>query len=166
MARAFDLSTTFVHLRDGGGAEPLRPTPSFWSGSAGTLTDRVVGAIDFDSSKDLHSSMQEMHPEADEVLFLVSGAIDIALQEGDAERTVALEAGHAAIVPRGVWHRLVMRQPGRLLFINSRTGMQSRNASRAPAATPGRSANPSDRKTIPQREGSREIYLARKISRA
>ena len=65
------------------------------------------------------------------MLFLVSGAIDVALQEGDAERTVALEAGQATIVPRGVWHRLVMRQPGRLLFINSRTGMQSRNASRS-----------------------------------
>lgn len=129
MARAFDLSTTFVHLRDGGDAETLRPTPAFWSGSEGTH-DRVVGIIDFDSPKDLHSSMQEMHPEADELLFLVSGAIDVALQVGDAERTVALEAGCAAIVPRGVWHRLVMRQPGRLLFINSRTGMQSRNASR------------------------------------
>jgi mannose-6-phosphate isomerase-like protein (cupin superfamily) len=71
--------------------------------------------------------MQEMHPEADEVLFLVSGAVDVVLQNADAERTIALEAGQAAIVPRGVWHRLVMRHPGRLLFINSRTGMQSRN---------------------------------------
>ena len=32
------------------------------------------------------------------------------------------------VVPRGVWHRLVMRRPGRLLFINSRSGMQSRTA--------------------------------------
>ena len=67
-----------------------------------------------------------MHPLADELLILVSGAIDVKLDESGAERTIALEAGEAAIVPRGVWHRLVMRRPGRLLFINSRTDMQSR----------------------------------------
>jgi mannose-6-phosphate isomerase-like protein (cupin superfamily) len=71
---------------------------------------------------------RRLHPEADELLFLVSGAVDVILQEGDAERTVALGAGQAAIVPRGVWHRLVMREPGKLLFINSRTGMESRHA--------------------------------------
>ena len=27
---------------------------------------------------------------------------------------------------RGIWHRLMMRDPGRLLFINIRTSMQSR----------------------------------------
>lgn len=126
MASTFDLSTTFIHLRDGGGAEPLEVTPSFWRESSEGY-DRLVGTFDFDSPEDLHSSMQEMHPEADEVLFVVSGAIDVVLQETDSERTVALEAGQAAIVPRGVWHRLVMRRPGSLLFINSRTGMQSRN---------------------------------------
>ncbi len=127
MALIVDLSTTFIHLGDGGGAEPVTVTPSFWGGSAGKLYDRLVGVFDFNSSKDLHSSMQEMHPEADEMLFLVSGTVDVVLQKADAERTIALEAGQAAIVPRGVWHRLVMRHPGRLRFINSRTGMQSRN---------------------------------------
>jgi mannose-6-phosphate isomerase-like protein (cupin superfamily) len=124
-----DLSSTFVHLKNGGDAEPVEVTPAFWrESSEGRLHDRLVGAFEFASSKDLHSSMQEMHPEADEVIFVVSGAIDVVLQEADAERIVSLEAGEAAIVPRGVWHRLVMREPGKLLFINSRTGMRSRKA--------------------------------------
>ena len=127
MALSFDLATTFVHLRDGGDAEAVKVTPSFWRGSAaGIVYDRVVGAFEFTSAKDLHSSMQEMHPLADELLILASGAIDVNLEEAGVERTIALEAGQAAIVPRGVWHRLVMRRPGRLLFINSRTDMQSR----------------------------------------
>jgi len=128
MTQSFDLSTTFVHLRDGGDAEPVEITPSFWSGSAARkVHDRLVGAVDFTSAKDLHASMQEMHPLADEVLILVSGAVDVNLEEAGVERTIALESGQAAIVPRGVWHRLVMRRPGRLLFINSRTDMQSRS---------------------------------------
>jgi len=83
--------------------------------------------FEFQSAEDLHSSMQEMHPKADEVLFLVSGAIDVILEGSGGKRTISLQAGQAAIVPRGIWHHLVMRQPGKLLFINSRTGMQSRN---------------------------------------
>ena len=125
MSSTIDLATTFIHLSDGGDAEAVNVTPMFWRRS-GERYDRLAGVFDFSSPKDLHSSMQEMHPEADEVLFLVSGAIDVLLEEADAERTVALESGQAAIVPRGVWHRLVMRRPGRLLFINSRKGMQGR----------------------------------------
>src|SRR6266850_3414150 len=124
MARTFDLSATFVHLSDRGDAELVKPTRSFWSG--GEQYDRVAGAFDFRSAKDLHSSTQEMHPDIDEVLVLISGAIDVVLEEDGEERLIALESGQAAIVPRGVWHRLVVRSPGRLLFINNRKGMQSR----------------------------------------
>lgn len=129
MSQKIDLSRTFVHLADRGDAKPVELTPSFWrESSASRLYDRLVGAFEFERSEDLHSSMQEMHPEADEQLFLVSGAIDVILEEASGERSLSLETGEAAIVPRGVWHRLVMREPGKLLFINSRTGMQSRNA--------------------------------------
>ena len=127
MASTLDLTTTFLHLSNAGDAEPVEVTPSFWGASTGDrLYDRLVGVFDFQSSNDLHSDTQEMHPAADEVLFLVSGAIELLLQVGTGERSVTLHAGQAAVVPRGVWHRLVMREPGRLLFINSRTGMQSR----------------------------------------
>jgi mannose-6-phosphate isomerase-like protein (cupin superfamily) len=126
MPKTIDLTTTFIHLSDAGDAEAVKVTPTFWSGSSGNRYDRLTGIFDFSSASDLHSSMQEMHPEADEVLFLVSGAIDVMLEDGGVERVIALEAGQAAIVPRGAWHRLVMRRPGKLLFINSRRGMQGR----------------------------------------
>ena len=126
MAEPIDLSSTFIHLEYGGSATPIELTPRFWGQSvAGNTYDRLVGCVDFSSPKDLHSSAQEMHPEADEVIFVVSGAIDVVLQEAAGEQTTSLVAGHAAIVPRGVWHSLVMRRPGRLLFINCRTGMKS-----------------------------------------
>jgi mannose-6-phosphate isomerase-like protein (cupin superfamily) len=127
MAQTFDLSTTFVRLGEGGSAQPVKVDAAFWRGSLpGRRDDRMVGAFDFHSSEDLHASMEEMHPLGDEVIFLVAGAIDVVLEEGGAESAVALEAGHATIVPRGAWHRLVMRRPGRLVFINVRTEMQSR----------------------------------------
>jgi mannose-6-phosphate isomerase-like protein (cupin superfamily) len=127
MSSIIDIAKTFIHLGEGGGAEPVKATSSFWRGTAAAQRyDRVVGAFDFRSDEDLHSSMQEMHPECDEVLLLLSGALDVVLDEAGAERAVTLESGQAAIVPRGVWHRLVMRRPGRLLFINNRKAIQSR----------------------------------------
>lgn len=130
MAQKLDLSTTFIHLDDAGAAEPVKVTRSLWSGKAAERYARLVGVFDFESSRDLHSSTQEVHPEADEVVFLVSGAVDVVLEEHGVERVIALEAGQATVVPRGVWHRLVMRRPGRLLFINSRSGMRSQRRRR------------------------------------
>ena len=130
MTRGSDLSRVFVHLRDGGDAEPVKVTHSFWTSSAVARGkyDRIVGAFAFASDADLHASMQEIHPNSDEVLFLVSGAIDVVVDDPHGERRISVEAGEFAIVPRGVWHRLVMRAPGKLVFINSRTGMSSRDA--------------------------------------
>ena len=125
MPQTIDIAKTFLHLGESGGAALVEVTSAFWR-RAERRNGRVLGAVDFASSDDLHSSIEEMHPEADEVLLLVSGALDVVLEEGDAQRTIELEAGQAAIVPRGVWHHLVMREPGRLVFINSRNGMQSR----------------------------------------
>ena len=131
MAEALELTATFVRLSDGGSAEPLRPTPSFWRGEgADAECDRVLGAFAFRSSDDLHAETQEMHPEVDEVLVLVSGAVDVELEEASGTRCVALEAGRAAIVPRGVWHRLVVRRPGTLLFVNNRKGIRTRARAR------------------------------------
>lgn len=126
MTQTFDLAKTFIHLDGSGGAEPVEVTRSFWSGNAAGNYVRLVGVFDFDTSKDLHASTEEVHPEADEVLFVISGEIELVLEDGGVQRVVPLGAGEATIVPRGRWHRLVMRRPGRILFINSRAGMQSR----------------------------------------
>ena len=126
MKDQFDLSSTFVHIDDAGNATPIKLAPAFWRDTSFKY-DRLVGTFEFRSDDDLHSSMQEMHPEADELLFLVSGAIDVIIDKSGSEQVVSLEAGQAALVPRDLWHRLVMRRPGKLLFINSRTGMRSRS---------------------------------------
>jgi mannose-6-phosphate isomerase-like protein (cupin superfamily) len=127
VTEVLELTATFVRLSDGGGAGPLHPTPSFWrGGAAADDCDRVLGAFAFRTPQDLHAEMQEMHPEVDEVLVLLSGAVDVLIESASEERCVALGPGQAAIVPRGVWHRLVVRQPGTLLFLNNRRGIRSR----------------------------------------
>jgi hypothetical protein len=78
-ARGFELARTFVHLQDGGGATPVACTADFWkvTASGKRRYDRLVGLVQAKRAGDLHPSMWEMHPVGDELLYFVSGAIDV-----------------------------------------------------------------------------------------
>jgi quercetin dioxygenase-like cupin family protein len=57
----------------------------------------------------------ERHPDGDEILYVVAGAVDVLLETDPVQR-VALEAGDGLIVPRGVWHRLEIVAPAKILY--------------------------------------------------
>jgi mannose-6-phosphate isomerase-like protein (cupin superfamily) len=59
----------------------------------------------------------EMHPDGDELLFLVSGAVTLKLELPEGDRLVELGAGDAVVVPQGIWHKITLREPGRLVHI-------------------------------------------------
>jgi mannose-6-phosphate isomerase-like protein (cupin superfamily) len=59
----------------------------------------------------------EVHPDGDELLYLVSGAISVRLELANGDRTVELAAGDAVVVPKGIWHRITLREPGTLLHV-------------------------------------------------
>jgi mannose-6-phosphate isomerase-like protein (cupin superfamily) len=54
----------------------------------------------------------EMHPDGDELLWLVSGSLDVVLELDGAERTVELCAGQGLVVPRGEPCQLLHVTPG------------------------------------------------------
>ena len=70
----------------------------------------------------------EMHPDGDELLYVVSGRVDVILEDGGDEQTVGIErvevvnAGEAILVPKGVWHRVDVREPTRLVHITPGPG--------------------------------------------
>lgn len=64
----------------------------------------------------------EVHPDGDEFLYVVSGTMEVILDDGDqetvgAETTVVLHAGDAFVVPRGVWHRVEAIEPSHLVHV-------------------------------------------------
>ena len=70
----------------------------------------------------------ELHPDGDELLFVISGGVDVILEEGGdehnagVERVEAVRAGQAFVVPKGVWHRVEVREPSRLVHITPGPG--------------------------------------------
>ena len=59
----------------------------------------------------------EMHPDGDEVLYLIAGGVDVHLEMASGEEIVSLGPGDACIVPRGVWHRVELREPSELIHL-------------------------------------------------
>jgi mannose-6-phosphate isomerase-like protein (cupin superfamily) len=125
----FDLGGTFVHLEDGPQALPVKVTANLWERveASQRLSDgRMVGLNRARGPDDLHPSEWERHPAGDELVCLLSGAVDLILDEATGERRVELRAGSGFIVPRGVWHRFVRRGPCDLLFVVRGCGTELR----------------------------------------
>jgi mannose-6-phosphate isomerase-like protein (cupin superfamily) len=122
----FDPFGTFVHIEDGGSASPVEVTETFWkelmSGERPDLNDGWLMAA-YHVTGD---SMWEVHPSGDEILYLLSGAVDVILQADDSEQVVELQAGAVCVVPRGTWHRQVVREAGDLLGITFGKGSHHR----------------------------------------
>ena len=131
---SFDLMNTYVFLQDGGRAPTIEVTESFWrdlmSGSAASpgagLVANGVGWLTAIYRFERDTPTWEMHPAGDELLVLLSGAIDIVFETDGGHRTVELREGRSCMVPRGMWHKQIVRTPGRELAITYGKGTQHR----------------------------------------
>ncbi len=66
----------------------------------------------------------EMHPEQDELLYLLEGAIDVFMRadfEETEEHILRFRQGQACVIPKGMWHRQVVVAPCRMLFLTPAT---------------------------------------------
>jgi mannose-6-phosphate isomerase-like protein (cupin superfamily) len=121
----FDLDQTYVHLHDGPAAVPIEVGPTFWA-DIEKRTDlhdgRLVGVFHYAADW----PTWEMHPAGDEIVYLLSGAVDLVLEESTGERVVELRDRAACIVPRGIWHRAIVHRAGDALHITRGAGTQIR----------------------------------------
>jgi mannose-6-phosphate isomerase-like protein (cupin superfamily) len=95
----------------------------------------TVGAIPHIDGPGPHSG--EVHPDGDEFLYVVSGTMELVLDDGDeravgVETKILLRSGEAYVVPRGVWHRLEPVQPSYLIHVTP--GPHGDHRPRDPAA--------------------------------
>ena len=58
----------------------------------------------------------EMHPDGDEVLYLIDGKVRVML-ETDPIQELELNPGDGIIVPKGVWHRVDILEPSQIVYL-------------------------------------------------
>ena len=117
-----NLAEVYLQLLDGGRARAVDVDAHFWEriDRRTRLHDgRLMGTFNLSSSPD----HEEMHPEGDEILILLSGAVDVVLCE---KRVIQLRKRGACIVPKGVWHGQIVHAESELMFITPGRGTQHR----------------------------------------
>ncbi len=117
--RVVTLSEVHVHIRPRGSAEFLPGDFSNVTKLADSMVwDPAVDGILWGESRQDASGDHggERHLDADEVLYLISGAFRLSLELGDGRAEVPVKAGEAVIVPQGIWHRLIVDEPCHYLF--------------------------------------------------
>ena len=67
----------------------------------------------------------EMHPDGDEVLYLISGHV-IVVFEDEGFDDVNMQPGDGLIVPKGVWHRVDILSPSKIMYATPGPGGEYR----------------------------------------
>lgn len=114
-----DLGEATIGIAANGDAQPIESRP----GPPVRIEGYTIGAP-FLTREPPHGG--EMHPDGDEVLYLVSGEIVVVLEDEDPPREVTLRPGQALVVPKGVWHRVVLVEPSRLVHLTPGPGGEHR----------------------------------------
>lgn len=124
----YTLSSTYLRLRPDASIEPLGVNEQFWQrlieGQLGSFhNEYLVSCHAFDGNW----TMWERHPNGDEIVCLLAGAVTFVLEREDGTETLELRAsGDFAIVPQGTWHTATVSEPARMLFITAGEDTQHR----------------------------------------
>jgi mannose-6-phosphate isomerase-like protein (cupin superfamily) len=131
MVQPFDLEHVYLHLGTNAAVTPL---PDFeWSAEylanyeARFADDGPEGRLVVVSPQTETWTTWERHPAGDEVVYLLTGRVDVVQDDGSGrEVLLELRAGEAIVNPRNVWHRSIVHEPGSALFITPGKGTEHR----------------------------------------
>jgi mannose-6-phosphate isomerase-like protein (cupin superfamily) len=123
-----DPLDTYVRLGADGSAAPLPGGDAFWALPPADMErigrEWTVLELAFDTDW----PNWEMHPHADEFVYLLSGSVDLLLERSGSIQSVPIRDRGAVLIPRGAWHTAKVHAPSRLLHITLGDGTQSRPA--------------------------------------
>ncbi len=58
----------------------------------------------------------EMHPDGDEVLYLISGRARVVFLDSDID-DAEMQPGDGLVVPKGAWHRVDILEPSQIVYL-------------------------------------------------
>jgi uncharacterized glyoxalase superfamily protein PhnB len=121
---SFDFDRTYVHL-DGSKARKIEVTEDFWAtiDQRGDLGSGRLMLL-FSNTEDWPT--WEIHPAGEEVVYLLSGSMDLILDGPAGQQVVGLRGRSAGVVPQNTWHRAIVHEPGDALFVTPGAGTRNR----------------------------------------
>lgn len=112
-----DLTKNYLSLGKTGEIKQIAGGDQFWSLPGEEIEkfgkDWLITEFYFD--EDWKS--WEMHPNGEEIVYLLSGAMDLILETDGERQTIELRSKGLVIVPRGTWHTGKVFAPSNVLVI-------------------------------------------------
>ncbi|MBW8825771.1 MAG: cupin domain-containing protein [Acidobacteria bacterium] len=111
-----DTVRSALHLTPDGASVDI-DSDHFWNHRAADLTDGIVIC---EGPQTVTWDRWERHPDDDEIAVLLSGAVEVDLDDGQRTWRVGLKAHTPQIIPAGAWHRLHIHESAQMLFATPR----------------------------------------------
>jgi hypothetical protein len=126
MIGPFDPSVDYAYLGRNGSSAVFEGGEKFWSLPPEELDKLGHGWLvsEFRCAEDWPN--WEMHPEADELVYLLEGDIELLIEESSGIRRLHVQGRGLVIVPRGAWHTARVMAPSRLLHVMMGAGTRHR----------------------------------------
>jgi mannose-6-phosphate isomerase-like protein (cupin superfamily) len=112
-----DLTENYLSLDKTGEIRRLAGGDEFWSlpGEEIEKFGKDWLITEFSFNEDWKS--WEMHPNGEEIVYMLSGAMDLILEKDGERQTFELRSKGLVIVPRGAWHTAKVFEPSNVLVI-------------------------------------------------
>ena len=123
-----DPRTEYLHLTAAGTATVLPGGEHFWSLPTAELDRLGSGWLvsEFEFTADW--SNWEVHPIADELVYVLSGDVEFVFDEPSGLRCHRVRERGLVVVPRAVWHTALVHATSRVLHITMGAGTEHRPA--------------------------------------
>ncbi len=118
--KVFDLKSTFIVIEPNQSVIPIDVTSTFFQDLEKRFESfqnrLLVSCFSFD--KDW--STWEIHPKGDEIVYLLSGEIEMIFEKNGTKETIPVnKPGSCIIIPKDTWHTAKIKSPSTMLFITS-----------------------------------------------
>lgn len=129
MPGPIDPSVDYAYLSRNGSSAVFEGGEKFWSLPPEELEKLGHGWLvsEFSCVEDWPN--WEMHPEADELVYLLEGDVELLIEEPTGVRSVRVQGRGLVIIPRGAWHTARVHRPSRLLHVTMGAGTRHRPVS-------------------------------------
>lgn len=124
--RVIDPENTYLFLNADGQTRQTPGGAAFWSLTEAELAAWGRGWLVSEFQFDSDWPNWEMHPEGDEIVYLLQGEVELVLELPTGRESQRIVGRGAVVVSRGVWHTARTRTPCRMLHITMGQGTQSR----------------------------------------
>ena len=112
-----DFTENYASLSQNGEIKTFPGGDEFWSLSAEKLNEIGESWLitEFYFKEDWQT--WEMHPHGEEIVYLLSGSMDLILERDGISETIELRSKGLVIIPEETWHTAKVFEPSNMLVI-------------------------------------------------